>query len=657
MTLVDRNCVWKAAFVALTAFVALMAIGIPLVASDSQRAGATAADRDEAGTETRIARLIEQLGADDFAARERAQSELAQLGLEAYDALHAAQSHHDPEISLRSKYLVRSMNPRWFADSDPPKVIAVLKEYGELNEEQRRNRIDRLAMLEDNLGLAPLVRLARFETADTLAKYAAIKVLDVTPPDEAAKDSLIATIQQVIGRSKRPAATWLLLYARTLADPEPVLADWDRATQDEHAVLAKSPERTSRDIVRDLYRYQVELLKRLGHDDDAITVMRRTFALLDGTPPQVQEIVDWLMHRQAWQVALEVMEKFAATVQDSPRLLYRLAETHEKLGEHDKATAAASRALALHPESLDDHLLIGHELEETPGLAQWAEGEYRQVLKAATPASKADFKARFVLSELLHDRLKELEAAQTLQPVADLLAKDDTAKSTCEVAGRPPELVLARMNFFYACHDHEQQHYAAEKKHLQLAADAFYKDADVLIAMYRLPQADDAWQRSAKERIETVVTEYHREVEESRAALETADSEPIRRELTANLASNCNQYAWLVGNTFGDYPLAVKFSQEAVRISQQLLELKPHYPGFLDTLGRAHYAAGDLVNAVKSQSLASSLNPASGQIRRQLDFFKREAAERGIDVSAAAASSSSERPPSKSPEKAAEKPQ
>src|SRR3712207_161835 len=64
--------------------------------------------QDQAAND-RIAKLIEQLGSDDFPVREKAQSELAQAGLEAYDALHQAQSHHDPEISLRARYLVRSM--------------------------------------------------------------------------------------------------------------------------------------------------------------------------------------------------------------------------------------------------------------------------------------------------------------------------------------------------------------------------------------------------------------------------------------------------------------------------------------------------------------------------------------------------------------------
>src|SRR5262245_38123564 len=54
----------------------------------------------ESAASDRIGKLIEQLGSDDFHTREKAQSELAHAGLEAYDALHQAQSHHDPEIAL-----------------------------------------------------------------------------------------------------------------------------------------------------------------------------------------------------------------------------------------------------------------------------------------------------------------------------------------------------------------------------------------------------------------------------------------------------------------------------------------------------------------------------------------------------------------------------
>src|SRR5436305_11335506 len=152
-----------------------------------------AAEKDEA-TSDRIAKLIEQLGSEDFGAREKAQSELAQAGLEAYDALHAAQGHHDPEIALRARYLVRSMtgSVRWFADSDSPKVVALLKEYGDLPEAEKKNRIDRLAALEDRLGVTPLIRLARFETSDPLAKYAALQLMELPEPQSSAAKAELA---------------------------------------------------------------------------------------------------------------------------------------------------------------------------------------------------------------------------------------------------------------------------------------------------------------------------------------------------------------------------------------------------------------------------------------------------------------------------------
>src|SRR5437667_389023 len=104
------------------------------------------------------------------------------------------------------------------------------------------------------------------------------------------------------------------------------------------------------------------------------------------------------------------------------------------------------------------------------------------------------------LSELLHDRLRELPAAETLRPACGLFQSDDakvaeTAKETWSSLPfeLPPESLIARMNYFLASPFHEQCDWAKEKEHLKTAVDAYPKDADVLIAMYRLPQADEAW--------------------------------------------------------------------------------------------------------------------------------------------------------------------
>jgi len=319
-------------------------------------------------------------------------------------------------------------------------------------------------------------------------------------------------------------------------------------------------------------------------------------------------------------------------VQDNPALLYRLGSVYGKLDQPDKANETAAKALAVHPEALDDHLLTAKKLEETPGLVKWAQAEYRHVIQSTTLGSKHDFRARFSLAELLHDRLKELEAGQTLKEACDLLAKDENAKANCESVLPSVEMIVSRMHYFFACNFHEQGDTPKERDHLKAAIDASGDDADVLIAMYRLAQADDEWKAMTKEKIEAATAEYLRDVEERRAGVEAADNEHTRTDAQRMYAVACNQYAWLVGNTFGDHQEAVKLSQESVKIAQQLVVLKPSVAGFLDTLGRAFYGAGDVANAVKHQSMAVALSPHSGQIRRQLEFFKSEAKKRGIEL-------------------------
>ena len=82
----------------------------------------------------------------------------------------------------------------------------------------------------------------------------------------------------------------------------------------------------------------------------------------------------------------------------------------------------------------------------------------------------------------------------------------------------------------------------------------------------------------------------------------------------------CNQYAWLVGNTEGDY-------EEARRCSHKSLELRPGEAGYMDTLARCYFAKKDYENAVKYQAMAAKKKPHSGQILRQLKFFEKSLAD------------------------------
>ena len=82
-----------------------------------------------------------------------------------------------------------------------------------------------------------------------------------------------------------------------------------------------------------------------------------------------------------------------------------------------------------------------------------------------------------------------------------------------------------------------------------------------------------------------------------------------------------NQYAWLVGNTEGDF-------DEAVRCARKSLELQPEEGGYYDTLAHVYFGKGDLENAVKYQTKAAQLDPHSGLIRGKLELFRKKLQEK-----------------------------
>ena len=594
-------------------------------------AGAGAADAssldarkasDEAGSNReQIARLIERLGAADFAEREQAQAELARLGLEAFDSLIDAQKSDDIEIQLRAKYLVRGLSVRWHVDGDSPDVVRVLKGYGDAKPGDRLSRMNKLAKLPDRQGLAALCRLTRFEIDPELSKKAALLVMSLTPPEkEAERAEMAKTIVATVGNSRRPASDWLRILSRTIEQPEPTLAEWDAIIRKEQELLPVQPDQTSREIVRDLYRWQVALLQKLERDDEAVAVIRRTITLLDGTTEQVTEIVNWLVEREAWEAVQEVADRFPGVFNDSALLLYRLAETQLKTGKEELAEQTARKSLELKSSNIAERIAIGYELQKR-GLFDWAEREYRAVSDNTTVGSRPDFLARLQLSELLHDHAREKDAADVLQPLADLMDKDDAAKAQAENTGRDQEAIYARLHFFRALQATEENKQDQAREQYLKALTYDKTDADVLIALYRLKNTPEQ-AADIKARIEDATETYRSEIEEFSESLEGATIPQEKAIYSAQVATSCNQFAWLVSNTFGDF-------DEALRASHRSLDLRPDTAGYLDTLGRCYYAKGDLANAAKYQRKAVELDAHSRAIQRQLEQFEKELKEKG----------------------------
>jgi tetratricopeptide (TPR) repeat protein len=570
-----------------------------------------AADVQPTDQEAKVAKLIEQLGAGEFAAREKAQADLAKIGLEAFDALNDAQHHDDVEIALRARYLVRAMQVRWHQDSDPAEVIRVLREYGEQTETERRSRIDRLKNLVEQQGLVALCRLARFETSEELSKFAALKVMDFLP--DAGKKIVAGA-----GSGKRTATAWLRTFAKTLPDLAASIPEWESHIKAEHELFTQFPDRSSREVVRDLYRFEVSLMQTLGREQDAVAVMRKTLGLLEGTAEQLTELIDWLLDRKAWPVVQEVADRFPKPFIDNPELIYLLAEAQDQDGKKDNAKQTAAKALALRPDDVQHHYRLAKLLQQR-GLFTWAEDEFRYLLPRVSTDAFHQFRVPFALSEMLHDIGRELPAAEVVKGAVDVLAQKTTA---AENSLRPQAAWISRMHFFYALDLMEKGKMEEARKHLDDGAKADPTDADVLIALYRWPNQSPEQQASIRKLVTTTTEDFEKEMDKFKQGNGENPADPVEKY---EFATACNQYAWLVSNTFGDFDKSIRASHKSIELQ---LELRSETGAYFDTLGRCYFAKGDLDNAIKYQTQALKFDPYSGQMKRQLALFQKAKAEK-----------------------------
>ena len=545
-----------------------------------------------------IAELIEQLGDERYTTRELAQARLSMLGLSAFEAISEAQSHHDIEISLRAKYLLHSMRINWTQDHDPVAVKTILKGYEQLGNDQRVMQMHALAQLEGAMGVEALCRLVRFERTDELSKEAAVLVLAQQPPDELGEQKkLREVIRTTIGPSQRSGALWLGVYADWFRSPGAALQAWDYMVRGEEAMLARSPDRSSPKIVRYLLRRQAEMLCLVDRPTDVINVVSRLFEHLNSRNEiQLLETADWLAEQQQWDLVVKFSERQQDAFHKYPLLAYRLAEAHHKLGDHERSERQASAALAQQVDNdAKSHRQVAQELKSR-GMFDWAEQEYRRVMELSQPASRISINAHYVLSEMLHDAQRDLDAAGVLEAMQQAIDNSDDG----HVAELQSVLLTfrTRKEYFLSQHHAARGEWAQQRQALERAIQHDRTDADVLIAMYRLPGQDEVWKAQTIRRIEKVAAVFRQRIQEY-----------------PEDAAYYNQLAWLTANTEGDY-------DEALDYSRKSLELDPHQAGYLDTLARCYFAKGDLERAIKHQTQAVKLEPFTMQIKRQLEFFQ-----------------------------------
>ncbi len=624
-------------------------------------------------TEQQITQLINELGADKYRTRERAENQLRMIGLLAMEALRDVEDHEDIEIRLRARRLVGELRGRFISEGVPPSLMQLMSDYDKQPYEARQSTIlslggmiaqfnADLVDLEDTSGdaaLTVLTRLARFEESEILAKEAAILVLGCDLKQHDGFEERQRTILQAIGFSRRVPVQWLRSYVLSYSEPSVAISEFDTWVQSEAELVASAAPDTNRDILNRLTRIDADILLRTGHKDKAYDVMRQLE--LGPKPEEALYSIDWLVDREAWPIVIELSKKEANRFDQDALLTYRVAEVLELSGQTEEAKKTARRAFSLAGMGIVDYvkpyelagplsrfaraidpltsrhlsqqpgddaarrLVIASVLEDGLGLCDWAEREYRQVARLPLDGSNYfGLQSRLRLAEMFHDQLQEQAAGDELQELVTLLEAlpPKEAEGALDMLGRELKDLRGSMHYYHACQARLDQDYEKQREFLDKAIAEDPDNVDVLIGMYHVPSAPSEWKQQAHEKVKTKAAELFAEIVRLRS--ESNPFEPNRAlpgsDNDFTLAFRENQFAWLVGNTEGDV-------EEAIRCSRHSLTVQRAVPTYLDTLGRCYYRHGDFRNAVKFQRLAVLGMPHEGQIQRQLELFEQALAE------------------------------
>ncbi len=577
-------------------------------------------DSNGPASKQRIAELIRQLGSPQFAMRRAAAIELRQIGAEAFDLLNAATDDADLEVAASARYLLRQITVRWVRSEDSATVRGLLHDYGDKPDATRMQHVETLARLSGGDGIAALCRIARYDRSPLVSRSAALEI--IRPREHTTKRIVLDadTAARELGDSSRIAAAWLRQYIEQLRDPAASIAAWQKFVEEENAKLEEGTDESNTEIVCGLVWNLADLYRQLDNQKLFSSAVDRMIELdADDSSDTTTRLLAWLTKHKSWPVLDEMLAKHQARLMQSKRALYYAALARARQGQTEVAEELAQKAAALESQTPLESFITAHQDLEEHSQFEWAAREYRRVVDKEPVASHEGILARVYLANMLHDYEKHQQAAEALEPLVKAVQGEGRVGQLYSklqdyyedrLALPKADALAARMHYYRAWQYHAEGDRRRERDELELAIRFDPTDADVLIAMYRWPDADEKWRESTRRRIRDLAQSFQQEI----------DADPS--EPTAY-----NQWAWLIGNTEGDY-------QKAIRYSHRSLELIPPEAGedagagFLDTLGRCYYAAGDYENAVKYQRQAIEKVDYMQVMRRQLALFEKALAEK-----------------------------
>lgn len=587
--------------------------------------------------------LIEQLADPSFHRRQNAEWQLQQLGLAAFEQLRLATNHPNIQIADRAAYINASQQVTWWLDGDSAEVRSYLRDYSTLDPDRRAHSIMMLGQHDKPDSWLALCRLARFDHVEYSSRLAALALLENIANHSNFSVDEQSSIRSAIGTSSRLGVKWLSQAMQDLEQNNADIDAWlalidEESTHDGEASNAAQ----NKALRRNFYKWLWIWLERLSGKEEAMNTVGPLLLSLAGGGPDygdgrtasfgnLREFSNWALDRKFPQLVQELAKKFSDSFESNGELTYLLAESFLQLGDEETAERLAKNAseiLAPPPEALrmladpdtarqNQRRRVASTLANR-GLFQWADTEYEKALAFTekNPGSDNDIELRLEVSQYFWLGNDSERAAAALQPLMDLKFADEDALLRSRRQALM-ELIGAYYHFYEGLKFTEQGNSEKAREHLQKALDADRdRNPDIVIAMQKAIDGDEQFAEIFESNFTKMRDTFRQAVVNSENALSAPGDRVQRNALENNLASSCNQLAWLLAK-------CGRHTEEAVRLSERSLQLKPDYPVYLDTLGRCYFSNGQIVEAVETQRQAVSEAPFERQMLAQLAEFEK----------------------------------
>jgi tetratricopeptide (TPR) repeat protein len=335
---------------------------------------------------------IEKLGSESYSERLEAQGKLETFGSAALDWLRIATEHQDPQIASQARFMVQSGKFSIDGQNTPFELRKLLDRYEPADFGSKARLIRKLGMLDKNLGVRPLCRIARFESNPILAKIAAIELLRRLSPFEPATtlpppadplhtsepspasdatgsasiaaattadtnapfpdqpSSLASIILETLSGAKSQPSQWLRIAFERNEKSEFSIEQWLSIVDQEEALFLDKHADTSLQVLEPLMRWVTEQASlEPKQRDQGISVAKRLSLITANRQlailPQI-DFCEWALRANLPEIVpFHYSQTATLFPQQAPVLLnYLLAESFSKQNKPDLAKQVAKMA-------------------------------------------------------------------------------------------------------------------------------------------------------------------------------------------------------------------------------------------------------------------------------------------------------------------------